>query len=228
MTDGAREAGAGGRGETANERFKRRTGDGFWRALTFAALLHFGFLALWPEIGTADASFRTDELIAVDIPPEIVIPPPPETIARPATPVVSATQLDDEITMAETTFEANPVISLPPPPTRGTGGELADAPRYVPHTVSPELRNRSAVARALERNYPPLLRDVGIGGTPTVWFLIDEQGRVERAVLHETSGYEQLDQAALNVARVMEFSPALNRDRPVKVWVSLGVVFQVQ
>jgi hypothetical protein len=51
---------------------------------------------------------------------------------------------------------------------------------------------------------------------------------VERAVLHETRGYEQLAQAALNVARVMEFSPALNRDRPVKVWVSLGVVFQVQ
>jgi outer membrane biosynthesis protein TonB len=34
------------------------------------------------------------------------------------------------------------------------------------------------VQRALERNYPPLLRDAGIGGTPVVWFFIDENGRV--------------------------------------------------
>jgi TonB family protein len=214
--------------ETANDRFKRGFGDWFWGSMIAATVFHFAFLAFWPEMNTADASFTTDEMIAVDIPPEIEIPPPPEQIARPAVPVVSTAQIDEEITIAPTTFEANPVSNLPPPPTAGGGQDLMAAPQYTPMTVSPVLQNRPAVARALERNYPPLLRDAGIGGSPTVWFFIDENGRVLRTQLHESSGYEALDNAAIAVANIMEFSPALNRDKRVPVWVSIAVVFQAR
>jgi periplasmic protein TonB len=75
------------------------------------------------------------------------------------------------------------------------------------------------------RNYPPLLRDAGIGGTPVVWFFIDENGRVVRTQLSRSSGYPALDEAAINVAQVMQFSPALNRDRRVQVWVEIPIVF---
>jgi TonB family protein len=34
-----------------------------------------------------------------------------------------------------------------------------------------------------------------------------------------------LDQAALAVARVMRFSPAMNRDRDVAVWVEIPIIF---
>jgi periplasmic protein TonB len=214
--------------ETANDRFKRGFGDWFWGSLIVATVIHFLAFAFWPQMSTADVSFTTDELMAIDIPPEIEIPPPPEQIVRPATPVVSAAQIDEDITIAPTTFESNPIENLPPPPSAGGGQDLSAAPVFTPMTVAPELRNRQAVARALERNYPPLLRDAGIGGTPTVWFFIDENGRVVRHLLDQSSGYDQLDQAAIAVANIMEFSPALNQNRRVPVWVSIPIVFQAR
>jgi TonB family protein len=35
-----------------------------------------------------------------------------------------------------------------------------------------------------------------------------------------------MDEAALDVARVMKFSPAKNRGRPVPVWVSIPITFR--
>ena len=72
-----------------------------------------------------------------------------------------------------------------------------------------------------------MLRDSGIGGSVNVWFFIDEEGRVIQTQVNESSGYEALDEAALKVADVMRFSPALNRENRVQVWVSLPITFQV-
>ena len=46
-----------------------------------------------------------------------------------------------------------------------------------------------------------------------------------RTQLHESSGHQALDEAALEVAGVMEFTPAKNRDQTVPVWVSIAIVF---
>jgi periplasmic protein TonB len=215
--------------ETANDRFKRGFGDWFYYSVAAAAMLHLMLFAFFPTLTAADYTGRTDELVAVDIPDEIVIPPPPEQIARPATPVVSAMDIDDDITIAPTTFDANPIENLPPPPTSSGGdADISRAPVFTPMTVRPELRNQREVQNALVRNYPPLLRDAGIGGTPVVWFFIDENGRVLRTQLSQSSGYAALDEAAINVAQVMQFSPALNRDRRVQVWVEIPIVFSAR
>jgi periplasmic protein TonB len=212
--------------DTANDRFKRGFGDWFWYSIAMAAVFHLVIFAFWPEMTAADYQGRTDELTAIDLPPEIEIPPPPEQIARPATPVVSAMDIDDDITIAPTTFDANPVENLPPPPSASAGdADISRAPTFTPMTVRPELQNQPEVQRALVRNYPPLLRDAGIGGTPVVWFFIDENGRVLRTQLSRPSGYAALDEAAIAVAQVMRFSPALNRDRRVQVWVEIPIVF---
>ena len=80
----------------------------------------------------------------------------------------------------------------------------------------------------MEREYPPLLRDAGIGGTVQVYFFIDEEGTVQQFQVNETSGHQALDDAALAVAGVYRFSAALNRDKRVPVWVSFGITFQVR
>jgi TonB family protein len=46
---------------------------------------------------------------------------------------------------------------------------------------------------------------------------IDEEGRVLKTQLSESSGYDALDQAALAVSVIMRFFPALNRDKRVQV-----------
>lgn len=213
--------------DTANDRFKRSFTDWFWSSMIVATVLHFGMFALWPDLTAEDVSFSSAELESIELPPEIEIPPPPKQISRPATPVVSTAQIDEDITIAPTTFEDNPVEDLPPPPEQ-EAGDLSAAPVFTPMTVRPEIKNRAEVIRAMEREYPPILRDAGIGGTVVVYFFVDTDGTVLRAQIHESSGHAALDEAAINVSHVYRLSPALNRDQKVQVWVQFPITFEVR
>jgi protein TonB len=213
--------------ETANERLKRTFSSWFWGSMIAATVLHFGTFAFWPDLQTEDFSFSSEELEAIELPPEIEIPPPPQQIARPATPVMATADIEEDITIAPTTFEDNPVEDLPPPP-EAQATDLSAAPTFTPFTVAPTILNRNEVIRAMEREYPPLLRDAGIGGTVMVYFFIDENGAVQDNRVHETSGHQALDDAALAVAAQYRFSAALNRDKKVPVWVQFPITFQVR
>lgn len=101
-------------------------------------------------------------------------------------------------------------------------------PDSAAEAVRPKLLNNHEVATALERFYPPGLRDLGIGGTVNVWFFIDRAGRVQEAVVGDPSPYGSFNRAALRVARIMRFTPAYNGGEPVPVWVALDVTFEVQ
>jgi protein TonB len=135
--------------------------------------------------------------------------------------------LDEDITIALTTFEDNPVSELPPPPVQSGAVDISAAPTFTPMTVRPEILNVQEIQRELVRVYPAILRDAGIGGTVQVDFFIDTNGRVGRAVLNKTSGHAQLDAAAIEVAEKYRFRPAQNRDQIVAVWVTFPVTFRV-
>ncbi len=211
---------------TANDRLKRRFSRIWWNSLSLAVVAHFLLFAFFPRLTAADIGETVAVTSLIDVPPPIDIPPTPERIARPATPVASAT-VDVNVTIEPTTIEAYTAEQLAPPPA-GTGSDPSLVPHFVPTTVRPELRNRADVERALERLYPSMLRDAGIGGVAHVWFYISETGSVVRTMLNESSGHDGLDDAALKVADVMRFSPAYNRDRAVAVWVSVPIRFNAR
>ena len=213
--------------ETANERLKRNFNSRFWGSMIAATVMHFMTFAFWPELTAEDFSFEDVELEAIELPPEIEIPPPPQQIARPATPIIATADIDEAITIAPTTFEDNPVEDLPPPPEE-SAVDLSSAPTFTPFTVAPAILNRNDVVRAMEREYPPLLRDAGIGGTVLIYFFIDEEGRVQDRRVNESSGHQSLDDAALAVSEIYRFTPAMNRDKKVPVWVSFPITFQVR
>lgn len=213
--------------ETANERLKRTFSSWFWGSMIMATVAHFGAFAFWPEMAAEDISFTTEELETIELPPEIEIPPPPQQIARPATPVIAAADIDEDITIAPTTFDDNPVADLPPPPTDVGSTDISAAPTFTPFTVAPRILNVDEVQRAMIREYPALLRDAGIGGTVKVYFFIDENGQVRDRRIDQSSGHQALDDVALNVAAVYRFSAAMNRDKVVPVWVSFPITFQV-
>jgi periplasmic protein TonB len=195
-------------------------------ALTISVGAHFALFAWNPSFQTQDVSFHTTELTALEIPPDVVIPPPPQAIARPATPVVSHVDIDDDITIALTTFEANPVTNIPAPAVSARQEQdVRAAPQFTPYTVRPELRNPDEIRGLLVRNYPSLLRDAGIGGIATLWVFIDEQGAVQRALINVSSGQPALDEAALRVVPEMAFTPAIYHNRRVAVWIELPVQF---
>lgn len=110
--------------------------------------------------------------------------------------------------------------------TQAQGPEAG--PRFTPFTVAPSLLNLDEVREALIRAYPVELREAGIGGRVNVWFYIDDEGRIQRTLIDVSSGHEALDEAAMNVAAVYRFSPAMNREERVAVWVSLPITFAVR
>lgn len=109
---------------------------------------------------------------------------------------------------------------------RRTPEELAAEPAFTPFTVAPSILNRREVVEAMAREYPTELREAGVGGTVRVYFFIDAEGRVAGTRIDRSSGSDALDEAALRVAGVYRFSPALNRDEKVPVWVSFPITFQ--
>lgn len=211
---------------TANERFKKDFPSWFWGSMIVAAVGHFGVFKLWPDLQAEDVSVTVREIETVDITPEIEIPPPPAAVARPATPVIVADAVvDDDLTIALTSLDANPVENLAPPPDQ-VAVDVSQAFQYTPMDVRPSNLNADEVKRALDRAYPSILKDAGIGGTVDVNFYIDENGKVVNAYVRNSSGHTSLDEAAISVAHVFRFSPAMNRDKRVAVWVWFPIKFE--
>ncbi len=209
---------------TANEEFKRTSTTWTQIGILAAVVLHFGLFVLVRPFEAADLGMVADELEAITLPPEVKIPPPPEQIARPATPKVASVDVSEDVTIAPTTFDTNPVENLPPPPT---GGSASDRPSFIPYDTPPTLRNRSQIMQLLQRYYPRNLKDAGIGGRVELWLYVNEQGRVEKSEVKTSAGNPLLDEAAQRVAAEMQFTPAKNRDKVTAVWVSQWVTFEV-
>lgn len=207
---------------TANERFKGQNGDWMTMGVVAAVVAHFALFAFFPTLNADDIDFTGDEIETVELPPEVKIPPPPEQIARPATPRVAAAALDEDITIARTDFESNPIENLPPPPA---GARPSDVPSYIPRDVEPRVTNNRTVVRILEQRYPSMLREAGISGSVILYIFVNERGEPEKSQVQQGSGYAQFDAAAAQVAERMEFSPAMNRDKPVGVWILQRIDF---
>lgn len=102
-----------------------------------------------------------------------------------------------------------------------------DQPVPTPFTEMPSLTNRQDAIRAVEQNYPKLLKDAGIGGQVTVWILIGTDGTVEKTQVQRSSGHAALDEAAVRAAREFRFTPARNRGELVPVWIAIPIAFAV-
>ena len=234
---------------------KPRESAGGALATATSIAIHAGVIALlfWITLKAGEAVEMDEEVIMDILIPEEEAPPPPPP---PPPPMEEAPPPMDAAEPPPLGFQtlSPPTVILPdiPPPSsnvdfdardfsgegaeggRATGDpnrtvtaeDLSAAPRFTPMTVRPTIRNTEEVRRALVRFYPPLLRDAGIGGTVVVWFYIDTNGRVVRTQVQQSSGQEQLDQAALRVAEIIQFSPAMNRDQRVPVWIQWPITFQ--
>jgi len=212
-------------GSTANDEFKRSYSSWVYIGIIVAVALHFGLVEFFPQLHAENLGTENKEMEAVQLPPEVKIPPPPKQIARPATPKVAEASVKEDVTIAPTTFEQNPVEKLPPPPKAGSP---SDRPSFIPRDVDPKLKNPGEVQRLLQRLYPPSLRDAGIGGHVVLWLFVDDQGKVVKTQVQTSSGYDALDAAAAKVAANMEFKPAINRDKPIGVWISQPITFEVK
>jgi len=211
---------------TANQRFKRSYRTVGALAVFASVAVHFAAFQFFPNIQAADLGVVHDELAAIDLPPEVRIPPPPEAIVRPARPRVSESILDEDITIAATTFDENPASELAPPPP-DVEVDPSEQPVYVDRDTEPRLLNGPEMIRLMDRLYPAILKEAGVGGDVLMWVWVDEQGNPGNARINRSSGRIQLDEVALAIAAQMRFEPAMLRDKPVGVWVAQPIAFSV-
>jgi protein TonB len=199
----------------ANFEFKQKYMRTFEIALLVAGLLHlFAFLAV-PPIDIIPYSLDDQEMVAVDVPDDIIIPPPPEEVERPKLP--TELEISDDASLDDTIPETDFNPFDPPEITEDTGrGDsffAFDTPPKPLKTVSPE--------------YPELARQAGAEGTVLVTVTIDETGRVIAAVVTQSDTIQSLEQAALKAARDWLFTPAKQRDQPVKARITIPFGFSL-
>ena len=75
--------------------------------------------------------------------------------------------------------------------------------------------------------YPEELWDAGVEGVTTLRLFVTDGGQVDSAQVERSSGYPAFDSAALAGSRELTFEPARRGEKPIGVWVSLPVEFNL-
>ena len=203
---------------TANTELHESYGRYFKWFTAGAVVVHALLLVFFVAPRGEGFEATTDELEVIDVPPEIKIPPPPEEIARPATPVIAEQPIEEDITIAETVItEDQPVPEAPPPPPAEEG--VGNTFTFTPYTVKPKCRT-GCTADDILRHVPPLLKRSGVSCNLTVGIRIDTSGTVTATDLLKSSGNNACDQAAQQWAKTTRWTTAYNRDQAVVVWIA--------
>lgn len=152
----------------------------------------------------------------IEIPPteQIQKPPPP---ARPKIPIESQDEdIPEDLTIEEKMFEFNQQTEeLPPPPQE----EEPIVPFYALSDKPVEIKHVVPV-------YPELAKKAGIEGTVVVKVLVNTKGDVEKVEVLKS--HPLLDEAAIEAAKQFKFKPGKQRDKFVKVWVSIPFNFKLK
>ena len=140
--------------------------------------------------------------------------PPP--VERPKVAIQAESEVAEEAveTIAETEFTEDLIRTTP------TGPDIEIVPYY-----KVEVKPTPIIIPKAE--YPELARKAGIEGKTVVKALVDVDGSIMAVQVLQSSGNQMLDEAALKAARKSKFTPAKQRDKFVRVWVSIPMQFKL-
>ncbi|MDQ7051929.1 MAG: energy transducer TonB [candidate division KSB1 bacterium] len=160
-----------------------------------------------------------------EIPPteQVHRPPPP---ARPAVPIPTESEdVPEDETIEPTEFDLS---EIPPPPGPPPEEWSEEVPMFVPYDEPPQIiGGMAALRKALV--YPEIAKKAGVEGMVVIAVLVDEKGRpLKTKVMKAHGGNVGFEQAAIDALMKMKWKPAMQRDKPVKVWVSIPVHFKLK
>lgn len=156
-------------------------------------------------------------------------PAPPEEAPPPLDPEVRYENRDVVLVPPEApvTAESDPEQTIAPPTGpevvgEGTGGSAV----VVPHIVSVRPDPRYPLTQPI---YPPTEQRLGNQGSVDIEIYVLPNGRVADARVLRSSGFERMDQSALDEARRRwRMLPATRNGEPIAQWHSLRVVFKLK
>ncbi|MGB9741794.1 MAG: energy transducer TonB [candidate division WOR-3 bacterium] len=157
---------------------------------------------------------RSVEVVMEALPPELEKIAEPPKASKPSVPVAAASEAEVEATTVEATT-------------------FTEVTRKVDETEIPvvpfwKVEKKPEPVSIPKPVYPELARNAGIEGRCVVEALVDVDGSVVDAKIIKSSGNQSLDAAAIEAAFKAKFTPAMQRDKPVRVWVSIPYQFSLQ
>lgn len=150
-------------------------------------------------------------------------PPPPP---KPPIPIEAPSEdvLEDiEISSTEIDFDAE--IEAPPPPKEEK--KIEEEPTYF--VAVEEMPEPVGGIQAIQSKikYPEIAKRAGVEGKVYVLAFVDETGTVTDAKIIKGLG-AGCDEEALNAVKQTKFKPGKQRGKPVKVQVSIPILFKLQ
>ncbi len=169
--------------------------------------------------------FRTDFILPradKDWKPEIIIIPRTVQLKQPPRPAIPSIPVAEEdmdlvesVTLSFSTIDFKGLTeSLPPP------DDPVDEVPFIKVAVKPKILKKVAPI------YPPMARKVGLEGMVVLKVLVGTRGDVEKVEVLKS--IPMLDGAAIDAVRKFKFSPGRQRDRYVKVWMSIPFRFELK
>ena len=186
----------------------------FIATLIALVVLFFAFQKFTTSAGLSKTEDRIIEIEQIPPTKQIQKPPPP---ARPKIPIESDDEdIPEDLTIEETEIDFSEEIEdLPPPPEE----EEPIVPFYA-------LSDKPEVIKRVPAAYPELAKKAGIEGTVVLKVLVNTKGDVEDVEVLKS--HPLLDESAINAAKQFKFKPGKQRDRFVKVWMSIPFTFKLK
>jgi len=145
--------------------------------------------------------------------------------SRPTVPIASEDETlpeDETIDFTDIDLDAEP--PPPPPPPEAIDDSV---PVFVPHDEPPEpIGGYAAIQSKLV--YPEIARKAGVEGRVMIWAQISVDGSVMRTRVMKSLGPNGCDEAAICAIKAVKWKPAMQRDKPVRVWVAVPVDFRLK
>lgn len=201
-------------------RYKKVLELGLIVSLILHIFLMQGFKKL--ERKTAQRSVSLEALQVEEIPQtqqEKSAPAP----TRPSVPIASEDEdLPEDETIEETFFDE--FAEAPPPPAPPVDDS---SPVFVPHDEEPHpIGGMGAIQSNLV--YPEIALRAGVEGTVLVYAQVDVDGFVKGTRIVKDIGKNGTSEAAVKAIKSVKWIPAKQRDKPVRVWVVVPVIFKLK
>jgi len=153
---------------------------------------------------------------------EAAPPPPP----KPPIPIEAPSdEVLEDIEISDTELDINAEVSAPPPPVEEKEEE-AEPVFFVAVEQQPQpIGGLEGIQKRIV--YPEIAKRAGVQGRVFVKAYVDENGNVVKTELLKGIG-AGCDEAAMVAVQNTKFTPGKQRGKPVKVQVSIPIVFKLQ
>lgn len=178
----------------------------------------------------------SDQSVKIDGPQELIevtdveatkqesAPPPPP---KPPIPIEAPTDdVLEDIEISETELDIDAVVDAPPPPPAKEEVEEVEPVFFVAVEEMPEpIGGIEGIQQKIV--YPEIAKRAGVQGRVFVKAFVDENGNVNKVELIKGIG-AGCDEAAMSAVQQTRFKPGKQRGKPVKVQVTVPVLFKLQ